>query len=72
MREILTISIDKELKKSIARKALELNTTQSELVKKAIQKYIIHQEFQELREMLIPYAERAGYYTDEDIFNDFS
>lgn len=72
MREILTISIDKDLKKTIAQKAIELNTTQSELVKRAIKKYIIHQEFQELREMLIPYAEKAGYYTDEDIFKEIS
>ncbi|TSA25026.1 CopG family transcriptional regulator [bacterium] len=72
MRDILTISIDKELKKSIAQKALDLNTTQSELVKQAIRKYIIHQELQELREMLIPYAERGGYYTDEDVFKDIS
>jgi len=72
MREILTISLDKALKDKISKTAKQFHISKSELVKKAVEKYIVHQEFHELREILIPYAEKAGYYTDEDIFNDIS
>lgn len=72
MREILTISVDKELKNKVERAAKRLRVSKSELVKKAIEKYIVKEEFEELRNMLIPYAEKAGYFTDEDVFKDIS
>ena len=43
-----------------------------EYIKKAIEKYIAHEELKEIRNILIPYAEKAGYFTDEDIFKDIS
>ena len=72
MREILSISIDAKLKSKVEKAAEKFNVSKSELVKKAIEKYILHEEFQEIRSTLIPYGEKAGYYTDEDIFRDFS
>lgn len=72
MREILTISIDSKLKNKIEKTAIKFNVSKSELVKKAIEKYIVHEEFHELRSILVPYAEKAGYFTDEDIFEHFS
>jgi predicted transcriptional regulator len=72
MREILTISVDKALKSKVERAAKRLKVSKSELVKKAIEKYIVKEEFQELRALLIPYAEKAGYFTDEDVFKDIS
>jgi predicted transcriptional regulator len=72
MREILTISVDKALKNKVERAAKRLHVSKSELVKMAIEKYIVKEEFNELRNILMPYAERAGYYTDEDVFRDIS
>jgi len=72
MREILSISIDKKLKDKVERAAEMLRVSKSELVKKAIEKYIAHEELKELRSILVPYGEKAGYFTDEDIFNDIS
>ena len=72
MREILTISVDKALKIKVERAAKRLRVSKSELVKKAIEKYIIKEEFDELRNLLMPYAEKAGYFTDEDVFKDIS
>jgi predicted transcriptional regulator len=72
MREILTISVDKALKIKVERAAKRLKVSKSELVKKAIEKYIAKEEFRELRNLLIPYAEKAGYFTDEDVFKDIS
>jgi metal-responsive CopG/Arc/MetJ family transcriptional regulator len=72
MRQILTISIDKALKTKVEKTAKMLKVSKSELVKKAIEKYIAHEELSYIRSTLLPYGEKAGYYTDEDVFNDIS
>lgn len=72
MRKVLTISVDDELKSKIDNFAKEYHVSRSELIKKALRKYFYLQEFRKLRSELIPYAEAKGYFTDEDIFKDFS
>ena len=72
MREVFSISIEKSLKQKVDKAAKMLHVSKSELVKKALEKYIAHEELKELRAMLIPLGEKAGFLTDEDIFNDIS
>lgn len=72
MREILSISINKTLKNKVEKAAKTFKISKSELVKKAIEKYIAQVEFQDLRAILVPYGEKAGYFTDEDVFKDIS
>lgn len=72
MREILSISIDKALKNKVEKAAKIFNISKSELVKKALEKYLLHEDLRDLRSILVPYAEKAGYFTDEDVFQDIS
>jgi metal-responsive CopG/Arc/MetJ family transcriptional regulator len=72
MREVISISIDKSLKEKVEKAAGRFNISKSELIKKAIEKYIAHTELREIREILIPQAEKEGFYTDDDIFNEIS
>jgi len=72
MQEVLSISIDKTLKDEVEKAAKRFHISKSELVKKAIEKYIAHDELKRIRNILIPYAEKAGYFTDEDVFKDIS
>ncbi len=72
MREILTISVNKGFKRKVEKAAEMLRVSKSELVKKAVEKYIAHEELRTIRTLLVPYGEKAGYYTDEDIFKDIS
>jgi len=72
MRAIVSISLDKTMKKKLDEASKKLHISKSEIVQKALEKYISHEEFRELRSILVPYAEKAGYFTDEDIFNDVS
>ncbi len=72
MRDVLTISIDAKAKKQIERFAKKRNLKKSDVVKSAINKYILHEEFMDLREKLVHKARKSGYFTDEDIFNEFS
>jgi hypothetical protein len=52
--------VDKAVKNKIERIAKRLKVSKCELVKKAIEKYIVREEFRESRAMLIPHAEKAG------------
>ncbi len=72
MREILSISINKSLKNKVEKAAKSFKMSKSELVKKAIEKYIAHEELNEIRSILVPYGEKTGYFTDDDIFKDIS
>lgn len=72
MREILTISIDAKLKNIIEKSSKKFNVSKSELVKKAVEKYITIEEFRDIREQLIPYAEKKDVLTDEDVYKQIS
>ncbi len=72
MREVLSVSVDKKLKRKLNNASKRFKISRSELVKLAVEKYITHEDFRELRALLIPYAERAKCFTDEDIFEDIS
>ncbi len=72
MREILSVSIDEKLNKKVIKAAKRFKLSKSDLVKLALEKYIAHEDLRELRAILVPYAEKRGYLSDEDIFNDIS
>ena len=72
MREVVSISLDHSLNQKLEKAAKKFHVSKSEIVQKALEKYITHEEFRELRSILTPYAEKTGYYTDEDVFNDVS
>lgn len=72
MREVMSISLEKSLKNKVEKTAERLHITRSDLVKMAIQKYIIYEELESIRSMLIPRAQKMGILDDEDVFREFS
>ena len=72
MRQVMSISMEDTLKAKIEEAAARLHVSKSELVKKAVEKYIAHEELENIRAMLLPLAEKAGLYTDEDVFAQIS
>jgi len=70
MRALITVSVDPALKKRVEVFAKKHKMNRSELVKNALQRYMNIQEFEELRERFVPLGEKAGYFTDEDVFKD--
>lgn len=70
MRQVISISIDPTLKRQIEKTAKKYNIPKSFLVKEALRRYFLRQSFSNLKGKLTPYAEKRGYFTDEDIFND--
>ena len=71
MRSIVSVSMEPELKKRLDRLAKQSGTQRSEIVSQALRRYVVERELELLREQIVPYARKAGYYTDEDIFRDF-
>ena len=68
MASTFTIRISKDLRKELELVSKKNNLKAGQIAREAIRRYLIAQRFRELRAKTIPYAEKAGFYTDEDIF----
>lgn len=68
----LTIRLDDELDATLTRLAAQSHRTKSELVREMLYRQAALAELRRSRELLKPFAEKAGYLTDEDVFRDFS
>lgn len=68
----LTIRLDDKLEVELARLAKRTGRPKSELAREALRKQLAIQRFRRLRRQAMPYAEAAGYLTDEDVFRDVS
>lgn len=68
----LTIRLDDELDATLTRLAEASHRTKSELVREMLRRQAAVEELRKTRALLMPYAERAGYLTDEDFFREIS
>ncbi|HUE96585.1 MAG TPA: ribbon-helix-helix protein, CopG family [Longimicrobiaceae bacterium] len=68
----LTIRLGPELEKQLDRLAARTGRSRSEIVREALRRQLAVSQFQELRKRMMPFAEAAGYLTDEDVFRDVS
>ena len=72
MSESITIRLDEGLSRALDRLAQETGRTRSEIVREALQRQLRLSRFEQLRRQVMPFAEAAGYLTDEDVFRDVS
>ena len=68
----LTIRLDPELEEQLDRLAKRSGQSRSEIVREALRRQLAVSQFEELRRRVMPFAEAAGYLTDEDVFRDVS
>lgn len=68
----LTIRLDETLGRDIARLAKRQRRSRSELVRDILRRYTTAELFEQAHRQLQPYAEKAGFLTDEDFFRAFS
>lgn len=68
----LTLRIDERMEAELNRLADAAHRSKSELAREMLRRQIAIRRFQALRAKAIPYAEAAGYLTDEDVFRDVS
>ncbi|MFN3543485.1 MAG: ribbon-helix-helix protein, CopG family [Thiobacillus sp.] len=68
----LTVRIDDRMETELSKLAEATHRTKSDLAREMLRRQIAIRRFQDLRAKAIPYAEAAGYLTDEDVFRDAS
>jgi predicted transcriptional regulator len=68
----LTIRLDADLQKRLAKVAKRSGRTRSEVVRDALRRQLAVAQFEDLRRRIMPFAEAQGYLTDEDVFRDVS
>ncbi len=68
----LTIRIDDELNALLTDLAREQHRSKSDLVREMLRRQSSLVLLDTVRKHCVPLAEKAGYFTDEDIFRDFS
>jgi predicted transcriptional regulator len=72
MASTLTIRLDDELDRELARLAKQTGRTKSDVAREALRRQLLIQRFRALRAAAMPDAAAAGYLTDEDVFRDVS
>ena len=68
MRESISISLPEDLKAELDEAVRVEGVSRSDVVREAVREYLFIRRFRALRQELIPYAEAAGVFTDEDVF----
>jgi predicted transcriptional regulator len=69
---ILTLRLDRDLERRLARQAKRLGLSRSEVAREALRRQLALAEFETLRRRIMPFAEARGYLTDEDVFRAIS
>jgi len=72
MKNVVTIRLDDDLDQLLNRLSRRLRRNKSELIREAIRRQLMIYSFENLRERAIPFAEKEGYITDEDVFQEIS
>ena len=72
MRITLTVSLPKEIAIELEALVKRTGKSRSQVVQEALQRQISIERFRGLRERLVPKARKAGFHTDEDVFEAIS
>jgi predicted transcriptional regulator len=68
----LTIRLDRDLERQLARLAKRSGRSRSEVARDALRRQLAVLQFEEARRAVMPFAEARGYLTDEDVFKAIS
>jgi predicted transcriptional regulator len=69
---VVTVRLDRDLKRQLDRICRESDRTRSDVVRDALRRQIALMQFEQLRRQVVPLAEARGYLTDEDVAADVS
>ncbi|MBI1870289.1 MAG: CopG family transcriptional regulator [Chlamydiae bacterium] len=72
MRQTITISIPKNIKKALDHLVSEEGVSRSDVVRDSLRDYLFVHQFRSLRSKMMTQAREKGIYTDEDVFNKVS
>ena len=72
MQSILTIRLDDDLDQLLGKVCERSGRNRSEIVREALRRQLAVAAFEQLRTLTMPFAERKGFLTDEDVFEAIS
>ena len=72
MSKTITIRLDDKLAKKLDHVAEHSGRTKSDVIRDALRRQLSIAILDEVREELVPLAEKHGWYTDEDVFREIS
>lgn len=72
MRQTVAVSLPADLTEELDSAAREEGSSRSELVRDALRRYLAVRRFRAARSATLPFAEAAGFISDEDVFQAIS
>lgn len=72
MEQTVTFRIEKTMARLLDDVARGDQKPRSEVVREALRRYLAVRRFERLRRRILPFAEAAGFLTDEDVFRKVS
>jgi metal-responsive CopG/Arc/MetJ family transcriptional regulator len=72
MRSTLTISLPQDLNQALSSMVKRKGISRSKVVQEALRRQLALERFRDLREKLVLKGGRAGFHTDEDVFQSVS
>lgn len=68
MRQTITVRVDKDVGRLLARVVKLSGRTQSDIVRAALRRQLAIDLFEQMRRRVAPFAQAQGILTEEDIF----
>jgi metal-responsive CopG/Arc/MetJ family transcriptional regulator len=72
MRSTLTVSLPEDLSRELSRMVKRRGISRSQVVQEALRRQIALERFRDMRDRLVPKGGRAGFHSDEDVFETIS
>ena len=72
MRETITISIPKAIKRELDEVTAQEGISRSDLVRESLRDYLFIRRFRTLRSKMMARAQALGLHTDQDVFDRIS
>lgn len=69
---VFTIPLDDTLAEKLREETVLTNANEVDVVRKALADYLRRQQMERIRQELRPYAEAAGFFSEEDIYKEIS
>ncbi len=72
MKTSISIKIDEKMKSDLVKFALEAKKSEAEIISDALDYYFFKQNMKKSQEKLLPYFEKKGIESEEDLFKTIS
>ena len=72
MRETVTISLPRAIRRELDKIAKEEGVSRSDVLRQSLEDFLFVRRFRQLRQRMMAAAQAQGIFTDEDVFNRVS